>query len=136
MITMFRRLLIQIGKILPFVICAIVMFAYIESVISLLCCDYIKYGDCILLNTRISFAINEFIEYDWQMLAVLVITSFAVETCAWNKLACLYLLVNLVEKSYFDFELEPTYIYVICLANIVVAGYLTYKGLNILFTKQ
>lgn len=66
------------------------------------------------------------------MLVVLVIISFAVETCVYNKLACLYLLVNLIEKSYFDFELEPTYIYVICLANIVVAGYLTYKGIKIL----
>lgn len=41
--------------------------------------------------------------------------------------------INLLEKSYFDFELEPTYIYAICIANIIVAGYLTYKGIKIAF---
>lgn len=66
------------------------------------------------------------------MLAVLVIISFAVETCLYNKLACLYLLVNLVEKSYFDFEIEPTTIYIICVLNILVAGFLTWKGIKIL----
>jgi len=40
--------------------------------------------------------------------------------------------INLAEKSYLDFELEPTYIYIICLANIIVAGYLTVKGIRIL----
>ena len=38
-----------------------------------------------------------------------------------------------VEKEYFlTVELEPTTIYIICIANILVAGYLTYKGIKIL----
>jgi len=31
---------------------------------------------------------------------------------------------------------EPTTIYIICLANIIVAGYLTYKGIRIISRKQ
>ena len=54
----------------------------------------------------------------------------------WNLWAVFYLFVYLAEKSYFDFELEPTTIYIICLANIIVAGYLTYKGLRIISRKQ
>ena len=46
------------------------------------------------------------------------------------------LFVHLTEKSYFDFELEPTTIYIICLANIIVAGYITYKGIKILIQHE
>jgi hypothetical protein len=66
------------------------------------------------------------------MLVVLCIISIAIETCIYNKLACGYLGVNLAEKSYFDFELEPTTIYIICLENILVAGYLTFKRIKTL----
>jgi hypothetical protein len=69
------------------------------------------------------------------MLVVMCIISIAIETCIYNKLACVYLGVNLAEKSYFDFELEPTTIYIICLANILVAGYLTCEGIRILINK-
>ena len=42
-----------------------------------------------------------------------------------------------VEKEYFlTVELEPTTIYIICIANILVAGYLTYKGIKILLTHK
>lgn len=34
--------------------------------------------------------------------------------------------------SYFDFELEQTTIYIICIINIAVSFYLTYKGIKIL----
>ena len=42
-----------------------------------------------------------------------------------------------VEKEYFlTVELEPTTIYIICIANILVAGYLTYKCIKILLTHK
>ena len=42
-----------------------------------------------------------------------------------------------VEKEYFlTVELEPTTIYIICLANILVTGYITIKGLRIISRKQ
>jgi hypothetical protein len=69
------------------------------------------------------------------MLAVLIVMGIAFRTCIYNKLACLYLGINLFEKSYFDFELEPTAIYIICTLNIIVAGYLTFRGLKILLSK-
>ncbi len=62
------------------------------------------------------------------MLLVLAIISIAVETCVYNKMACAYLGINLYEKSLFDFELEPTYIYMICIVNIIITAWLVYKG--------
>jgi hypothetical protein len=62
--------------------------------------------------------------------------SIAIEACKWNLWTTFYDFFHIAEKSYFDFELEPTTIYIICLANIIVAGYLTYKGIKILLSSR
>lgn len=135
MINRFRRLLIQVGKVLPFAVCFLVVINFTETAFALATNDFLMYDGIIIPNTRISFYIGHCFEYNIQMLVVLCIISIAIETCIYNKLACGYLGVNLAEKSYFDFELEPTAIYIICLANIIIAGYLTYKGIRILINK-
>jgi hypothetical protein len=58
--------------------------------------------------------------------------SIAIEACKWNLWTTFYVFAHIAEKYYFDFELEPTTIYIICIANIIIAGYLTYKGIRIL----
>ena len=136
MINQFRRLLIQVGKVLPFAVCFLIVINYAETAFTLATNDFLMYDGIVIPNTRISFFIGHYFEYNLQMLAVLCIVSIAIETCIYNKLACGYLGINLLEKSCIDFELEPTTIYIICLANIIVAGYLTYKGLRIISRKQ
>ena len=128
----FRRLLIQVGKVFPFAVCFLVVINYTEMAFALSTNDFLMYDGIVIPNTRISFFIGRYFEYNLQMLVVMCIISIAIETCIYNKLACLYLGINLLEKSYFDFELEPTTIYIICLANIIVAGYLTVKGIKTL----
>lgn len=131
-----RVLLINIGKVLPFIVCGIVIISYFESVLALYSQDYLLYDDYVILRKPLSYFIGSYFEYNLQMLVVLCIISIAIETCIYNKLACGYLGINLAEKSYFDFELEPTTIYIICLVNIIVAGYLTVKGIKIISRKQ
>lgn len=131
-----RVWLIRLGKVLPFVICFIVMLSYSETVFNLATNDLSSWYGIVIPSKPISWFISGYFEYNLQMLVVLCIISIAIETCYWNKLVCFYLGINLLEKSYFDFELEPTTIYIICLANIVVAGYLTYKGIKILLTSR
>ena len=131
-----RIWLIQLGKVLPFIVCFVVSISYVESIISLANNHIVAYDNYVILHKPITFFIAQYFEYNLQMLVVLVILSIAIQTCIYNKLACGYLGVNLAEKSYFDFELEPTTIYIICLANIIVAGYLTYKGIYILFNSR
>lgn len=134
-ITKTRVLLINIGKIAPFVVCGVVLCSYVEDIYALSTFDYIMFDNDVYLNKPISWFLGNYFTYDSATLAVLVIISFSVQTCVYNKLACLYMLVNLVEKSYFDFELEPTTIYIICVLNILVAGFLTWKGIKILLSK-
>lgn len=131
-----RIWLIRLGKVLPFVVCFVVMLSYSETVFSLATNDLNSWCGMVIPNKPISWLIGRYFEYNLQMLVVLCIISVAIETCIFNKLACGYLGINLAEKSYFDFELEPTTIYIICLANIIVAGYLTYQGIKILLTKK
>ena len=130
-----RIWLIRLGKVLPFVICFIVMLSYSETVFNLATNDFNSWCGIVIPSKPISWLIGRYFEYNLQMLVVLCIISIAIETCYWNKLACFYLGINLLEKSYFNFELEPVTIYIICLANIVVAGWLTYKGLRIISRK-
>lgn len=127
-----RIWLIRLGKVLPFVVCFIVMLSYSETIFNLATNDLNDWCGVVVPNKPISWLIGQYLEYNLQTLAVLVILSIAISTCIYNKLACGYLGVNLAEKSYFDFELEPTTIYIICLANIIVAGYITYKGIYLL----
>lgn len=127
-----RVFLIRTGKILPFVICWFVFISYAESILATITQDYILYDDYAILRKPISFFIGQYFEYNLQMLFVLVVLSIAIETCVYNKLACAYLGFNLLEKSYLDFELEPTTIYIICTINIAISGYLTWKGIKIL----
>ena len=131
-----RVWLVRLGKVLPFVICFIVMLSYSETAFNLATNDLFSWCGIVIPSKPISWFISGYFEYNLQMIIVLVILSIAIETCIYNKLACLYLGINLLEKSYFDFELEPTYIYIICLANIIVAGYLTVKGIKIISRKQ
>lgn len=131
-----RIWLIRLGKVLPFVICFIVMLSYSETAFNLATNDLFCWCGIVIPSKPISWFIGHYFEYNLQMLFVLVILSIAISTCVYNKLACAYLGINLAEKSYFDFELEITTIYIICLANIIVAGYLTYKGLIIILRKQ
>lgn len=137
MINWFRRLLINFGKVIPFVLCFVLLISYTECVVSLYTENFMIYNDCITLNAPISFWLADKFEYDYLTLFATTILSYAVETCVWNKIGLAYLAVQLAFKNYIaNFELEPTYIYIICLANIIVAWWLTYKGIKILFRKN
>lgn len=126
-----RRLLINIGKVLPFVICFVICMAYCENLFSLMTNKIGMINNVAYVNTPINFYIAEHIfEYDWLVVGVALIISFAIEACLWNRLSLCYAAVQLWLKSYLDFELEPTTIYIICIINMAISGYLTWKGIK------
>lgn len=133
MIVWFRKLLIRFGKVLPFAICTLALINYAETAFALATSDYFMYDGIVIPNTPLSFLVGLYFEYNLQFLLVLIIISIATSTCVYNKLACIYLGFNMLEKSYFDFELEPTYIYMICIVNIIIAAWLVYKGFETSF---
>lgn len=131
-ITKTRVTLIQIGKIAPFVVCFVVLISYAEDVYSLMFERYVEFSDGVYLRKDLSWFIGNYFKYDLATLSFLVVLSCAIETCLYNKMACAYLGINILEKSYLGFELEPTYIYIICVANILICGFFCYKGIKIL----
>lgn len=126
-----RRILIYIGKFSPFILCAIIMLSYMECMYSLSISDYMSHDDYIVVNEPISFAIAAYFKYDALIVALLLVISIAIETCAWNKLAVLYLSLHLLFKHYIEsIEIEPIHIYILCCLNIVICFYLILKGVK------
>ena len=131
-----RVLLIETGKMLPFVVCFVVVISYTECLCSLLMESYAEYENSVVLNKPISWFIGQYFEYNVITLIILLTISVAVETCVWNKLAIVYLAIQLAEKEYFiTVELYPEYVYAIVIANIIVSGFFVWKGIKILCSK-
>lgn len=125
-----RSTLIRIGKALPFVICAFVMFSYIETTFAIMTDSFVEWGGYIIPKKPITWMFSHFVEYNTQTLVILWVLSIAIRTCLHNKCACAYITLNTFEKSFFDFELEPSAIYCICIVNIIISGWLVQKGIK------
>lgn len=136
MINAFRRLLIRIGKVLPFIMCGLVCITCLETLFACVIGDFIMYDGIFIPNIPISFIIGQFFEYNFQMLIVLCVISISVQTCIHNKLACIFLVCVLFEKIYFaGVELCPEYISIICIINIMICAFFVYKGISIIAQK-
>ena len=126
----FRYALIEIGKMAPFILCAIVCISYVESLYALLAHRYMEFGDGVYLYKPISWALASFIEYEIPALTVLTILSIAIESCKWNRFACLYLFCNILQRFWFAAHEYTITIYNgVCVANIIIASWLCYKGI-------
>ena len=132
-----RVILVNMGKMLPFVLCGIILVSYSETMFSLATSDFVEWSGYIIPNTPISWFVGNYFEYDLVTLFALLIMSIAVQTCFWNKLSLLYLFLQLKEKEYLSsIELYPEYIYTICIANILICGFFCYKGIKILIQHE
>lgn len=132
-----RAILVNMGKMLPFVLCGIILVSYSETMFSLAASDFVEWGGYIIPNTPISWFVGNYFEYDLVTLLALLIMSIAVQTCFWNKLSLLYLFLQLKEKEHLlSIELYPEYIYAICIANILISGFFCHKGIKILLSSR
>ena len=128
-----RIVLINIGKALPFIICFMVLVSYSENILSLATNNIVQYADTYTLSKPISHWIGGVFEYDALIVVVLVIMAYALETCYWNKLAVLYLLLHLIFKNYVqDVVFDETEVYIVSIVNAVISFFLSYKGAEIL----
>lgn len=130
-----RLLLIRFGKVLPFVLCFIVLISYAENLYALASDDVLYYNGYYVLNKPISWFVGQYFEYNISHLVVITIISVAIQTCVYNKMACLYLALNLYQKHFFaTHEYENYVYYIIPILNILICTYLCYKGTKTLFT--
>lgn len=128
-----RVVLINIGKILPFVLCFVVCISYAENILAILFNNIAVYGDCYTFNKPVSHFIGRFFEYDLLSVVVTLIISVAIQTCTWNKLAVLYLALQLMFKiGVADMELSLTEVGIMSAVNVIISAFLVYKGIRML----
>lgn len=129
-----RKLLINGGKILPFIVCAIVGLAYCEVLYATITGNYLHFHDYSILNTPINFAIASVFEYDLLIVVVLLCISFAIEACIYNTLAILYLALHLGVKAYIaNMELTEISIYIFSIVNVIITSIIVIKGIKRMF---
>ena len=131
-----RVVLIRLGKLLPFLLCLIVLVSYVETMYAILTEDFVMYDGYYIPNKPISYFIGSIFEYDMLTVGVVYVISVAIETCIWNKLALVYLLFHLLFKWYVsDIEFETYEICGICLVNTLICLSLIFKGIKSLYVK-
>ena len=126
-----RRVLINLGKSLPFFLCGILLIHYTETLYAMVLEDYVMYEGCYVANTDVSFMIANVFEYDMMIVLLVAVTCIAIETCRWNRIAVCYLALHILFKQYVEsIELEQNVIVTLCIANIAICAFLIFKGVK------
>ena len=127
----FRVLLIRLGKKRTFLITFLVFISYVESLLALMTNSLAEYNGEVVLYKPLSWAIASYFEYDMYVVAFLTILAIAIETCIWNKLALLYLFIQLIEKGLLaHVMLDLWAYYIIVITNALISLVLTLKGIR------
>lgn len=138
MTNLFRRLLIRMGKAIPFVFAFIVAFGYCETIYALANGNMIIDidGDYIY-NIPITFFIGNIVYIDWFDVLLLYILAVALEFCKYNMRAVHFLLLNLLVRTLVEHVYIDESIIIALASFMALAGlYCVYGGFKILFTKQ
>ena len=137
MVTLFRKILIRTGKIIPFVFAFVVALSYIESI-------YAVSNEIMVADTDggyvyylpISNYIGNIVYIDWFDVLLLYILAIALEFCWRNMLAVHYLLLNLAVRTLVEHFCIESGIVVGLASFMALAGsYCVYGGFKILLSK-
>ena len=138
MVTLFRKILIRSGKVIPFVLAFVVAFGYIESAYAI---HMELFEECedgsVILYTPISNYIGSIIYIDWFDVLLLYVLAVALEFCWRNMLAVHYLLLNLAVRTLVEHVYIESGIVVGLAGFMALAGlYCVYGGIKILLGSQ
>ena len=137
MVTLFRKILIRTGKIIPFVFAFVVALSYIESI-------YAVSNEIMVADTDGGYVyylpirnyIGNIVYIDWFDVLLLYILAIALEFCWRNMLAVHYLLLNLAVRTLVEHFYIESGIVVGLASFMALAGlYCVYGGFKILLSK-
>lgn len=137
MVTLFRKLLIRVGKVIPFVFAFIVVISHIESIFAILNDDIVlDFEGYYTYNVPISNYIGNIVYIDWFDVLLLYVLAVALEFCWRNMLAVHYLLLNLAIRTLVEHVYIESGIVVGIASFMALAGlYCVYGGFKILLSK-
>lgn len=136
MVTLFRKILIRTGKIIPFVFAFVVALSYMESI-------YAVSNEIMIADTDgdyvyylpISNYIGNIVYIDWFDVLLLYILAVALEFCWRNMLAVHYLLLNLGIRTLVEhFYIESGIVVGIASFMALYGLYCVYGGIKILLS--
>lgn len=137
MVTLFRKLLIRVGKVIPFVFAFIVVISHIESIFAILNDDIIlDFEGYYTYNVPISNYIGNIVYIDWFDVLLLYVLAVALEFCWRNMLAVHYLLLNLAVRTLVEHFYIESGIVVGLASFMALAGFhCVYGGIKTLTNK-
>jgi len=136
MVTLFRKVLIRSGKVIPFVLAFVVAFGYIESAYAI---HMELFEECedgsVILYTPISNYVGSVIYIDWFDVLLMYVLAVALEFCWRNMLAVHYLLINLAVRTLTEHFYLDWWIVVGLASFMALCGlYCVYGGIKILLS--
>lgn len=138
MVTLFRKILIWTGKIIPFVFAFVVALSYIESI-------YAVSNEIMITDTDgdyvyylpISNYIGNIVYIDWFDVLLLYVLAVALEFCWRNMLSVHYLLLNLVVRTLVErFYIESSIVVGIASFMALFGLYCVCGGIKVLITSR
>lgn len=138
MVTLFRKLLIRVGKVIPFIFAFIVVISHIESIFAILNDDIIlDFEGYYTYNVPISNYIGSIVYIDWFDVLLLYVLAVALEFCWRNMLAVHYLLLNLAVRTLVERVYIESGIVIGIASFMALAGlYCVYGGIKILLSSR
>ena len=92
MVTLFRKLLVRFGKIIPFVLAFISLVGYVETIYSIITnSTIVDAEENIIYNLPISFFLADIVYIDWLDVLLVWILCVALELCKYS-FRCAYLI--------------------------------------------
>ena len=137
MVTLFRKLLIRVGKVIPFVFAFIVVISHVESIYAILNDDIIlDLEGYYSYNVPISNYIGNIVYIDWFDVLLLYILAIALEFCWRNMLAVHYLLLNLGVRAALEHVSMSDGTIISIASFMALAGlFCVYGGIKVLTNK-
>lgn len=133
----FRKILITMGKFIPFIFAFIVVVGYsetIHAVINQLTIIDME-GDYYYLRPVSEF-IGNYIYIDWFDVFILYILAFALEYCKYNLRAVHYVALNLIVRTVVERFVLDDWVIILISAIMALCGlYCIYGGFKILLSK-
>ena len=138
MVTLFRKLLIRLGKTIPFVLAFILLVGYVETIYSIITnSTIVDAEENIIYNLPISFFLADIVYIDWLDVLLVWILCFALELCKYS-FRCAYLItLNLPFRWLVAHVSMPDGIVIGLYVFMALAGlYCVYGGIKILLSSR
>ena len=134
MVTLFRKILIRTGKVIPFVFAFIVAASHVESIYAILSNNIvIDLEGYYSYDVPISNYIGNIVYIDWFDVLLLYVLAVALEFCWRNMLSVHYLLLNLGVRAALEHVPMSDGTIISIASFMALAGlYCVYGGIKVL----